>query len=121
MKVLERTEYNNGYGCSCCRRDWEETEWIKENDMIPFETLITETVKKLNKNAADGGCVSIIYESDGNILYGIRATIYRVGWYFKALIKDKEYLIEEYKDVSNDEPKDISFLLNEYRGLGDKL
>lgn len=106
-KALKRTQYNNGYGCSCCRIDWEETEWISEDDMIDFETLLTDEIKDLDKGASYGGCVSIVYEKDGQTLYGIVSNIYKVGWEFYAVFGgeaegcyEKELLIENYEGVS---------------------
>lgn len=109
-KVLERTQFNNGYGCSCCRSDWEEIEWINEDEMIDFETLLTETIKELDKGASDGGCVGIVYEKDGQTLYGITSDIYKAGWTFYAVFGGKADC--DYKE---------GFLIENYEGVRSKL
>ena len=119
-KVIKRTIYNNGYGCSCCRQDWEDTEWIDEEEMISFETLLTETIKEFDENAGCGGCVGLIYEKDGKTLYGIDSNIYRVGWEFYAVFGgdadyDYEYelLIRDYEGVS----KSMSYTIDDILAL----
>ena len=120
-KVIERKIYNNGYGCACCHQDWEDTEWIDEEEMISFETLLTETIKEFNENAGDGGCVGIVYEKDGQTLYGIEPNIYRVGWEFYAVFGgeadydyENELLIKNYEGVSRDEPYSVEDILFKY-------
>lgn len=120
-KVLRRMQFNNGYGCSCCRRDWEDTEWIDEYEMIDFETMLTETIKEFDENAGDGGCVGIIYEKDGKTLYGIEPNIYKVGWEFYAVFDgeaDYDYenklLIKNYEGVSRSKSYSIEEILSKY-------
>lgn len=114
-KILRREYYNNGYGCSCCRRDWEETTWIEEEKMISFETLLTETIKEFDKSCDDGGLVGFVYEKDGEVLYGIEANIYKVGWDFYAVIGEEEYLIKGYEGVhTNYRSYSIEEILNKY-------
>ena len=120
-KVIERKIYNNGYGCACCRQDWENTEWIDEKEMISFETLLTETIKEFNKNANDGGCVGIIYEKDGKTLYGVDSNIYRVSWEFYAVFGgeadydyDNELLIQNYEGVLKEKSYSVEEILEAY-------
>ena len=120
-KVIKRTIYNNGYGCSCCRRDWEDTEWIDEEEMINFETLLKETIKKFDENAGNGGCVGIIYEKDGQTLYGITSTIYRAGWEFYAVFGGEadheytnEFLIQNYQGISEEESYSVEEIIEKY-------
>ena len=120
-KVLKRMQFNNGYGCSCCRRDWEETEWINEDEIIDFETLLTETIKEFNKKASDGGCVGITYEKDGQTLYGIEPDIYKVGWSFYAVFGgeadyyyENELLIKNYEGVSKRKSYTVEEILSMY-------
>lgn len=116
-KILRREQYNNGYGCSCCRHDWEETDWINETDIIPFETLLTETIKELDNNCNKGGLVGVVYEKDGEVLYGIDANIYRAGWEFYAVWgDDKELLIKDYEGVSHRQSYSVEEILKEYKG-----
>jgi len=119
-KILRREQYNNGYGCSCCRRDWKKTDWIDEADVIDFETLLTETIKKLDQNCDGGGLVGIVYEKDGEVLYGINANIYRAGWEFYAVFgDDKELLIKDYEGVSHYRSYSVEEILKEF-GREDK-
>ena len=121
-KILRREQYNNGYGCSCCRRDWEETDWIDEADAIDFETLLTETIKELDNNCSDGGLVGIVYEKDGEVLYGIEANIYKVDWEFYAVFgDDKELLIKGYEGVSRRSSYSVDEILKEYKNLQNEL
>ena len=120
-KVIERKIYNNGYGCSCCRRDWEDTEWIDGEEMISFKTLLTETIKEFNKNANNGGCVGIIYEKDGETLYGIISNIYKVGWEFYAVFGggadhnyDNELLIENYEGLLSEKSYSVEEIIEKY-------
>ena len=107
-KVLERRIFNNGYGCSCCRDDWEETSWIDENEMIDFQTLLTEAIKELQDNVWGGGIVGIVYEKDGKILYGVDPYIYKMGATFYAVFGgecgedgdyENELMIKDYEGV----------------------
>ncbi len=86
--VLKRTDFNNGYGCSCCRRDSEESEWIEEKDMLTFEEIIDLAYKHPLEDE-----VGIQYEKDGKVLYGFRSEIYTVGSDVYILHKDSETLI----------------------------
>ena len=72
--ILERTEWNNGYGCSCCRQDWENSEWTDESDMRSFEEIIDEAFSSPLEDI-----VGRRYERDGKIIYGFESRIFRMG------------------------------------------
>ena len=123
MKIVERKIFNNGYGCSCCREDWEETNFINESDMIPFETLLTDTVKKLERNIGYSGVVGIIYEKNNKTLYGVNSEIGRALSELSAVFgggDDGDYLyempIKGYADISGKEysPEEIIKAYKEY-------
>ena len=100
-KVIIREFYNNGYGCSCCRRDWENSSWIDEKEMLSLDDLLAQ-IYKFDKHASgEGGCVGAQYESDGKILYGIKPEIYKTRWDFYFVFGDEddpcEILIPEKK------------------------
>ena len=123
MEIVERKIFNNGYGCSCCRKDWEETNFIDESDMIPFETLLTDTIKKLERNIGYGGVVGIIYEKNNKTLYGVNSEIGRALSELSAVFggeDDGNYLyempIKGYADISDKEysPEEIIKAYKEY-------
>jgi hypothetical protein len=94
-KVVKRYYYNNGYGCSCCRLDWEDFEWIDEEEIPSVEEFFChDTLDFLDKNVANGGIVGVTYEKDGRILYGIISVIYRAVWYFNAVWGDCDFYDE---------------------------
>ena len=86
--ILERTESNNGYGCSCCRQDWEDSEWIDESEMMSFKAIIEEAYT----NPLEG-VVGRQYEVNGKILYGYRSDIFRAGSDVYIIDHDKELQI----------------------------
>lgn len=106
-KVLKKMQFNNGYGCSCCRQDWEESEWIDESEMPTIKEFFESKLDEFDTNCNEGGCVGITYEKDGFILFGVEASIYKAGWDFYAIKKDEndysEHCIREkertYKGV----------------------
>ena len=81
--ILERTFWNNGYGCSCCRQDWEDSEWIEESNMKSFIEIIDEAYESSLE-----GVVGRQYEREGKIIYGYRSDIFRAGSDV-YIIKDK--------------------------------
>lgn len=120
-KILKRSKFNNGYGCSCCRKDWETTEWIDENEMVDFRILLTQVIENLNANASDGGCVGIFYEKDGKTLYGIDSNIYKIGWEFYAVFGgdadydyENELLIKGYEGDSNKKSYSVDEIITIY-------
>ena len=84
MKILKVTQFNNGYGCQCCRQDWTETEWIDESELPNIEKFFEENLPKFYKNGNEGGMVGTLFEKDGEVLFGIYADIYRAGFTFYA-------------------------------------
>jgi len=98
-KVLKRMQFNNGYGCSCCRHDWEETEWIGEDEVPSYKDFFQTWLSIFDKNCSTDGCVGICYEKDGAILFGVTASIYRACWHFCAVKGDvdnpDEFIIPE--------------------------
>ena len=72
--ILERTSWNNGYGCGCCRQDWENTKWIEESDMKSFSEIIDEAYTSPLEDT-----VGIQYERDGKVIYGYESDIFRMG------------------------------------------
>ena len=93
-KILKRTYYNNGYGCSCCRQDWEDTEWIDEEELPSVEDFFNHDLKIFDGNVDRGGEVGVTYEKDGEILFGITPDIYRAAWYFYATWGNCDFPIE---------------------------
>lgn len=93
-KVLKRMQFNNGYGCSCCRQDWEESEWIDESEMPTIKEFFENNLNEFDKNCNKGGCVGITYEKDGNVLFGVYADIYRATWFFDAIKEDEDSYLE---------------------------
>lgn len=86
--VLERTDWNNGYGCSCCRVDWKTCRWIEKDNMRSFEEIIDEAYTNPLEDI-----VSRRYEDDGKVLYGYRSDIYRAGSDVYIIIKNSEIQI----------------------------
>lgn len=101
MKILQRSFYNNGYGCDCCRQDWENSDWIEESYMLTFEQMVDkafecfETPKDEDERAPlyEGGCVGMAYEKEGETIYGFRSRIYRIGGDVYVKIGNEEYMI----------------------------
>lgn len=89
-KILKRMQFNNGYGCSCCRNDWEETEWICEDEVPNLKEFFKTQLSVFDKNCGQGGCVGVTYEKNGIILFGVTADIYRIGWDFYAVKGDTD-------------------------------
>lgn len=109
-KILKRKQFNNGYGCQCCRRDWEETEWIDESEMPTIRDFFENELIKFDQNCADGGCVGITYEKDGLVLFGVEADIYKAEWYFNAIQEDDDaYLTKRIPEVSRKNYRDVVF------------
>lgn len=90
-KILKKTYYNNGYGCSCCRQDWEDTEWIDEKELPSVEDFFNNNLQLFDSNAGNGGEVGTTYEKDGEIIFGITPDIYKAGWNFYAIWGDCDY------------------------------
>ena len=118
MKILRRRVWNNGYGCSCCARDWEDTDWIDPEEMIPFEDLF-DHIDKNRESMSDSHLIRDQYEKDGEILYGFSSRYYRVGedtyihwgehrsWLYKSSIhpeqcKSKEEIIAAVKEMQDE-------------------
>jgi hypothetical protein len=122
MKVLKREFYNNGYGCSCCRKDWEEISWIDETEMPTVEEFFTEYLRTFDLNASQGGIVGISYESNGEILFGIEPQIYSADWNFvvkwgnvdypTVVKKVRERIVENHKHTIKYYSEDI---INKYK------
>ena len=72
--ILERTDQNNGYGCSCCRVDWEICRWIEKDNMRSFEEIINEAYTSPLEDV-----VGRRYEDQGKVLYGYRSDVYKAG------------------------------------------
>jgi len=84
----------NGYGCSCCRNDWENKEWIEESEMESFESIVNCILNDTYYNEDNGDYNSgLIYEKDGKILYGYKIKIYKATDEAFILIGDKEYKV----------------------------
>lgn len=82
--ILKRIQYNNGYGCQCCRRDWEEVEWVDEKEASDIKTFFKENLPLFHQNCNAGGKVGIKYQKEGVTVFGIEADIYKMGWDFYA-------------------------------------
>lgn len=60
--IIERNEYNNGYGCSCFRSDWDDVEWIEESDAQSLKEIIDYVYDKkwydryMSEGYCDLGC-----------------------------------------------------------------
>lgn len=109
-KVLKRMQFNNGYGCSCCRHDWEESEWIDEDEMPTIKDFFENEMIKFDTNCDEGGCVGITYEKDGMVLFGVEAEIYRAAWYFYAIKEDDDsYETKKIPEVSRKNYRDVVF------------
>ena len=111
MKVLKREFYNNGHGCSCCRKDWEETFWIDENEIPTIEEFFTKHLETFDLNASKGGLVGVCYENNGKILFGLKPQINTADWNFDAVWGDCEYptRIEKVKERCRDD-KEIYYI-----------
>jgi hypothetical protein len=92
--ILETRMYNNGYGCSCCRNDWENKKWIEESEMESFESIVNCILNGTYYNEDENDYNSgLIYEKDGEILYGYRIKIYKATDESFILIGDNEYKV----------------------------
>lgn len=112
-KVLKRMQFNNGYGCSCCRRDWEESEWIDEDEMPTIKDFFENEMVQFDTNCANGGCVGITYEKDGMVLFGVETDIHRVAWNFHAIKEDEDsYETKKIPEVSRKNYRDVVFDLD---------
>lgn len=109
-KVLKRMQFNNGYGCQCCRCDWEESEWIDESEMPTIKDFFENEMIKFDTNCANGGCVGITYEKDGIVLFGVEAEIHRATWYFLAIKEDEDnYEEKKIPEISRKNYRDVVF------------
>lgn len=121
-KILKRMQFNNGYGCSCHRQDWEESEWIDESEMPTIKDFFENNLNEFDKNCNRGGCVGITYEKDGMVLFGVEATIYKAYWFFEAIKEDEDaYLTHSIHEQHT--YKGTVFDLNsiwEFYGLGNE-
>ena len=111
-KVLKRMQFNNGYGCSCCRQDWEETEWIDEAEVPDLKEFFQTWLSVFDKNCSKGGCVGITYEKDGIVLFGVAANIHHVLWHFYAIKGDSDNF-DEFKipEIKRDTSGNVEFNL----------
>ena len=102
--ILKRTFYNNGYACSCCRRDWEETEWIDEKEMLSTEQLDAVIEHSLDNVTDDCLVAGIVYEKDGVELYGFKLDIYRASTEVRLCMDSvwKKLSEEQYRDWETD-------------------
>lgn len=90
--ILQRDTYNNGYGCSCCRHDWEDTEWIDEKEMDSLEEIINYVY---NREWYDSNCNHLgkLYEKNGKVIYGFQVDFYRVQEDVWIIIGDRKYQV----------------------------
>lgn len=103
--VLHRKQFNNGYGCSCCREDWEETDWVKDEEVPSIEEFFSQKLSDCIKAFNTGGMVGATYEKDGKILFGVEMDINRVNFSFRAVKGDvddpEELTLEELEEPGN--------------------
>ena len=64
---LITTTYNNGYGCSCCKAEWNLTKW---DDTLPELSYVTSLIEK-SDSYEDSNEVGIRIEdgTNGNLVY----------------------------------------------------
>ncbi|MCK9279186.1 MAG: hypothetical protein M0P71_00965 [Melioribacteraceae bacterium] len=103
MKILKKIFENNGYGCNCCRRDEEYSEWIEESEMLSLREILYEAIECANTIIGIGGCVGTVYEKDGDVLYGFTSDIYTTGGDIYIVIRNSKYLI--YSDSTSNKEK----------------
>jgi hypothetical protein len=92
--ILVRNYYNNGYGCSCCRSDWEEVDWINESDMLSFEELIALAKESKEHVTDDDYHCGTIYQKDGKTLYGFTTKIYRSPIEISLVVGNKSFVVK---------------------------
>ena len=115
--IIEFTESNNGYGCTCCSQTFDDHNWISEKDALTIEQMYVEAM-----NATIDNIISKRYEKEGEILYGYRGDIihrrglkvfFQIGNEKECLIRNdqttdvKIYTKEEILEMYNKEMKDL--------------
>lgn len=68
--ILKQYTTGNGYACSCCRDEWDGSEWIEKPEMAGLRQVYDWAVEA----DPDGYC-TVRYESDGILLLGFEASI----------------------------------------------
>lgn len=111
--ILQKTQYNNGYGCSCCASYWDDSEWINENDILNPQELCKE-IEDNRKSMSSSHLVEKIYEKDGKTLYGYSSDCYKVGEDTYIVIGDNKYLYKTSLDKAAVPSYEIKELLQNF-------
>lgn len=114
-KVLLSTTRNNGYGCSCCSRTWDDHEWVEKEDMLSFEEVIK---KALNCDPYGdwGDTIEFVYEENGEYLYGYDIYVNRSYADIYIWIGEEKYPLKA-KDKENLSEEE---LVKKYKQFADK-
>lgn len=99
-KVLRRIHYNNGYGCSCCGRNWEKATWINRSEMLSLDALVQLAKYSAEHLADDPVIAGVIYESNGKIEYGYKMNIYTALAYI-IFYGDNDLPKQRYLDAND--------------------
>ena len=83
-------DWNNGYGCSCCRRDWDNHEWIEESDMESLERII-DILYYREWYDSDFNQLGLRYEKEGSIIYGYEIDYHRATDESYLLLGEERY------------------------------
>ena len=89
--ILERNTWNNGYGCSCCRSDWNSSDWIEEGEITPL-TEIIDYIYDENWKGNDNH-LELLYEKDGKTLYGFHIDYYKAREDVYIMIGEEKYRV----------------------------
>jgi hypothetical protein len=101
--ILKVTETNNGYGCQCCAQGSRYNDWIKEEELMTGEQLIT-FIDNQHEKLGDDHVVTISYEKDGKKLYGFDSNVYKIGEdAFITIGEEKHLYRSDVKDWKIDE------------------
>jgi hypothetical protein len=92
--ILKSYTTNNGYGCSCCSRTYNDSDWIDEFTLPSFEEVVGAAF--MVEPCGDfGDTIYLVYEGDGKIIYGYDLDVRKGGYTIRILIGDQQYTHDE--------------------------
>lgn len=103
-KVLKRTTIGNGYGCSCCAREDNDSEWINEDEMLSKQEIANIIISK-SWNGDNYTKLELVYEREGEVIYGYYINYGRTSDSFE-FFNNGSILSIEGRELYNPETKE---------------
>jgi len=92
-KILLTTTTNNGYGCGCCMRTSDFTDWIDPSDILTVKETIQRALR-VNPYSDYGDTIFFLYEDNGIELYGFDVSVSKNEFSIDFFVGDKRYKLD---------------------------